>query len=206
MAAIISRAEIARIELLPSRRSLARKPRWPVLQPYNPLHGGLRSRNDIPVLWGRWRGWSQRRVFLSLLLCSETSASEWSEARKVVALTTVAPFLAFFWLIAAFVLHVSISNKIAHQDCGFGLSPDPWVTLPNGYKLGSHNTYDGYISAPGVETAQPVIGAGYVRSIINLKWKDPYFIGTQFDFNTGHQRAFVHDTRTSTTTTSGTKS
>lgn len=119
-----------------------------------------------------------------------------------VILTTVAPFLAFFWLTVAFILHVSISNKIAHQDCGFGLSPDPWVTLPNGYKLGSHNTYDGYIAAPGVETAQPVVGTGYVRSIINLKWKDPYFIGTQFDFNTGHKRAFVHDTRTSATTTS----
>jgi hypothetical protein len=121
----------------------------------------------------------------------------------VFALTIFAPFLAVFWLIAAFVIHVSISNTIAHQDCGLGLSPDPWVTLPNGYKLGSHNTYDGYIAAPGVETAQPVVGVGYVRSIINLKWKDPYFIGTQFDFNTGHQRAFVHDTRNRTTTTSG---
>lgn len=120
----------------------------------------------------------------------------------VVVLTTATPFLAFFWLIAAFVFHVSISNKIAHQDCGFGLSPDPWVTLRNGYTLGSHNTYDGYIAAPGVETAQPVIGAGYVRSIIDLKWKNPYFIGTQFDFNTSHIRAFVHDTRTRTTTTS----
>ena len=60
--------------------------------------------------------------------------------------TTVAPFLAFSWLIAAFVLHVLISNNLAHQDCGFGLSPDPWVTLPNGYVLGSHNTYDGYIA------------------------------------------------------------
>jgi len=76
----------------------------------------------------------------------------------VVYLTTIAPFLAFFWLIAAFALHVSISNKVAHHDCGFGLSPDPWVTLPNGYKLGSLNTYDGFIAAPGVETAQPVFG------------------------------------------------
>lgn len=122
--------------------------------------------------------------------------------RRVVVLTTIAPFLAFFWLIAAFVLHVFISNNFAHQDCGFSLSPDPWVTLPNGYELGSHNTYDGYIAAPGVETAQPVVGNGYVRSIIELTWKDPYFIGTQFDFNTGHTRAFVHDTRTRTTTTS----
>jgi hypothetical protein len=107
-----------------------------------------------------------------------------------------------FWLIAAFVLHVLISNNLAHQDCGFGLSPDPWVQLPNGYQLGSHNTYDGYIAAPGVETAQPVVGDGYVRSIIKLTWKDPYFIGTQFDFDTGHTRAFVHNTRTRATTTS----
>jgi hypothetical protein len=120
----------------------------------------------------------------------------------VVVLTTLAPFIAFSWLFAAFVLHVSISNKIAHQDCGFGLSPDPWVTLPNGYELGSNNTYDGYIAAPGVKTSQPVVGAGYVRSIINLKWNDPYFIGTQFDFNTGRTRAFVHDTHTRKTTTS----
>lgn len=120
----------------------------------------------------------------------------------VVVISTVAPFLAFFWLIAAFVLHVMISNNLAHQDCGFGLSPDPWVMLPNGYELGSHNTYDGYISAPGVETAQPVIGDGYVRSIIKLKWRDPYFIGTQFNFNTSRTRAFVYDTRTHTTATS----
>jgi hypothetical protein len=117
----------------------------------------------------------------------------------VVFLTTVAPFLAFFWLIAAFVLHVSISNKIAHQDCGFGLSPDPWVTLPNGYRLGSHNTYDGYISAPGVETNVPFTGPGYVRGIWKIQWKDPYYIGTHFD---GHgTRAFIHDVRNGTTTT-----
>lgn len=118
---------------------------------------------------------------------------------RVVVLTTAAPFLAFFWLIAAFILHVLISNNLAHQDCGFGLSPDPWVTLPNGYVLGSHNTYDGYIAAPGVETDVPFIGPGYVRGIWTLQWKDPYFIGTHFD---GHvTRAFVHDTRTHTTTT-----
>jgi len=119
-----------------------------------------------------------------------------------VALTTAAPFLALSWLIVAFILHVWISNNIAHQDCGFGLSPNPWVRLSNGYELGSHNTYDGYIAAPGVETAQPVVGNGYVRSIITLSWKDPYFVGTQFDFNSGNTRAFVHDTRTRTTTTS----
>lgn len=117
----------------------------------------------------------------------------------VVVPTTVAPFLAFSWLIAAFVLHVLISNNLAHQDCGFGLSPDPWVTLPNGYVLGSHNTYDGYIAAPGVETDVPFTGPGYVRGIWKIQWKDPYFIGTHFD---GHgTRAFIHDTRTRATTT-----
>ena len=64
----------------------------------------------------------------------------------VVILTTVAPFLALVWLIAAFILHVWISNNLAHQDCGFDLSPDPWIRLPNGYELGSHNTYDGSIA------------------------------------------------------------
>jgi hypothetical protein len=125
-----------------------------------------------------------------------------SDEHGVVARSTVAPFLAFFWLIVAFILHVSISNNIAHQDCGFGLSPDPWVTLPNGYKLGSNNTYDGYIAAPGVQTEQPVVGNGYVRSIVKITWKAPYFIGTQFDFNSGHTRAFVHDTRSRTTAVS----
>jgi hypothetical protein len=73
----------------------------------------------------------------------------------VVVLTAVAAFISFLWLIAAFVSHVLISNNLAHQDRGFGLSPDSWVTLLNGYDLGSHNTYDGYIAAPGVETASP---------------------------------------------------
>ena len=117
---------------------------------------------------------------------------------RVVVLTAAAPFLAFLWLIAAFVLHVLISNSLAHQDCGFGLSPDPWVRLPNGYVLGSHNTYDGYIAAPGVETDMPFAGPGYVRGIWTIEWKGPYFLGTHFD---GHgTRAFVYDTRTQKTT------
>ncbi len=41
-----------------------------------------------------------------------------------------------------------------------------------------------YIKAPGYETDVPVDGPGYVRSIIHLEFADPYFIGTQFDFNT----------------------
>jgi hypothetical protein len=70
------------------------------------------------------------------------------------------------------------------------------VTLPNGYVLGSLNTYSGYIKAPGYETDVPVAGPGYVRSIIDLKFSDPYFVGTQFDFKTSNMRSFVFDTRT----------
>lgn len=109
--------------------------------------------------------------------------------------SVVTPFLAFLWPIAAFVIHVQISNRVAHQDCGLGLSPDPYVTLPNGYVLGSHNTYDGYFKAPGYETDVPVAGPGYVRSIINLKYSDGYFTGTQFDFKTSKTRGFLFDTR-----------
>jgi hypothetical protein len=70
------------------------------------------------------------------------------------------------------------------------------VTLPNGYVLGSLNTYSGYIKAPGYETGVPVAGRGYVRSIIDLKFSDPYFVGTQFDHETSRIRSFVFNTRT----------
>lgn len=63
--------------------------------------------------------------------------------RRVAIASATAPFLALLWLVAALLIHVEISNRLAHQDCGF--SPDPYVTLPNGYVLGSNNTYDGYI-------------------------------------------------------------
>lgn len=61
-----------------------------------------------------------------------------------------ASFLGLLWLVVALLLHVAISNRFAHQDCG--LSGDPYVTLPNGYKLGSLHTYSGYIVAPGFQT------------------------------------------------------
>jgi hypothetical protein len=95
--------------------------------------------------------------------------------------------------VIAFLIHVQISNRLAHQDCG--LSGDPYVTLPNGYVLGSLNTYSGYIKAPGYETGGPVAGPGYVRSIIDLNFSDPYFVGTQFDHETSSVRSFVFDTR-----------
>ena len=66
---------------------------------------------------------------------------EQSRGRALVTMAS-APFLALGWLVVALFIHVQISNRFAHQDCGF--SPDPYVTLTNGYVLGSHNTYDGY--------------------------------------------------------------
>src|SRR5258706_14924945 len=115
-------------------------------------------------------------------------------SRRATIVGAVAPFLGLLWLAVAFALHVQVSNRYAHQDCG--LSADPYVTLPNGYVLGSLNTYDGYFKAPGYETDMPVAGPGYVRSIINLKFSDPYFTGTQFDFKTSSIRKFIFDTRT----------
>lgn len=106
----------------------------------------------------------------------------------------MAPFIGLVWLVFALLLHVETSNRLAHQDCG--LSGDPYVTLPNGYVLGSHNTYDGYIKAPGYETDVPVAGPGYVRSIIDLQFTDGNFVGTQFDFKTSSVRRFIYDTRT----------
>src|SRR5580704_17748972 len=69
--------------------------------------------------------------------------------RGLTVKTTVAPFLGLVWLITALIIHVQVSNRLAHQDCG--LSGDPYVTLPNGYEVGSHNTYDGYLRAPGAQ-------------------------------------------------------
>lgn len=114
--------------------------------------------------------------------------------RKAIFVGVVAPFLGLLWIAAAFLIHVQISNKLAHQDCG--LSGDPYVTLPNGYVLGSHNTYDGYIRAPGAQTDVPIAGPGYVRSIMDLQFVDGKFVGTQFDFKTSSVLQFVFDTRT----------
>src|SRR6185437_7113933 len=68
-------------------------------------------------------------------------------SQRATVVCAVAPFLGLLWFALAFLIHVQISNGIAHQDCG--LSGDPYVTLPNGYILGSYNTYDGYFKAPG---------------------------------------------------------
>jgi hypothetical protein len=127
-------------------------------------------------------------------------SQETANRRRVIVMTTLAPFLALLWLVVALLIHVQISNRLAHQDCGF--SPDPYVTLPNGYVLGSNNTYDGYIKAPGFETDVPVAGPGYVRSIIDLQLSNGDFIGTQFDLKTSKVRQFTFDTRTRTFQTS----
>jgi hypothetical protein len=115
-------------------------------------------------------------------------------SRRVALACAAAPFLALLWLIVALLIHVQISNRLAHQDCGF--SPDPYVTHPNDYVLGSHNTYDGYFRAPGFETDVPVAGPGYVRSLIDLQLSNGYFTGTQFNFKTSRVRRFVFNTAT----------
>ena len=120
--------------------------------------------------------------------------SEGRSDRSLVVKSTIAPFLGLAWLVVALLIHVQISNRLAHQDCG--LSGDPYVTLPNGYEVGSGNTYDGYIRAPGAQTDVPVAGPGYVRSIINLHFKNGIFSGTQFDFKTSSVRRFTFDSKT----------
>lgn len=116
------------------------------------------------------------------------------DGKRLKIICACAPFLGLLWLAIALLLHLEISNRLAHQDCG--LSGDPYVTLPNGYVVGSHNTYDGYFVAPGSKTDMPVVGPGYVRSIVDLHYADHYFTGTLFDFNTTSVRSFVYDTRT----------
>ena len=114
--------------------------------------------------------------------------------RAFVVKAISAPFLCLAWLVISLLIHVQISNKLAHQDCG--LSGDPYVTLPNGYEVGSHNTYDGYIRAPGAQTDVPVSGPGYVRSIVTLRFQDGLFTGTQFDFKSSSIRQFTLNAQT----------
>jgi hypothetical protein len=121
-------------------------------------------------------------------------------AKRYRTLNVAAPFLALGWLVAALILHTFISNHLAHQSVGY--SPDPYITLPNGYVVGSLNTYSGYVHAPGVTTDIPWIGRGYVRGIIDLEFRDGRFIGTYLDSKsqfqpqgTDHVKNFVFDTR-----------
>ena len=138
--------------------------------------------------------------FAGLFAASVVSAFLFRAARRggrgrtAKAVALGAPFLGLLWMAVAFYIHVQVSHSLAHQDCG--LSGDPYVTLPSGYVIGSHNTYDGYFKAPGVDTDVPIAGPGYVRSIVHLQYSEPYFTGTQFDFNNSKIRTFVFDTRT----------
>jgi hypothetical protein len=122
--------------------------------------------------------------------CSEATPA----ARTYRITSALAPFLGLMWLVAALILHVRISNDLAHQSVGF--SPDPYVTLPNGFRLGSLNTYNGYIVAPGYKTDVPVTGPGYVRSIIDIAWVGDTFRGSLFDFQSSGTQNFVFDTKT----------
>ncbi len=131
------------------------------------------------------------------------------DAKRYRTFNAVAPFLALGWLIAMLILHTFISNHLAHQSVGY--SPDPYVTLPNGYVVGSLNTYSGYVRAPGVTTDIPWIGRGYVRGIIDIEFRDGRFTGTYLDSKsevqpqgTDHVKNFVFDTRDQSIRTSDT--
>ena len=130
---------------------------------------------------------------------NQLQATETSDRRYVYE-RTAAPFAAVLWIAVAVVTHVWISNHLAHQDCG--LSGDPYVTLPNGYVVGSLNTYDGYVHAPGVDTDVPFVGPGYVRGLIDLTFQDGRFEGTYFAIPSSTDpyaksavRRFIFDTR-----------
>ncbi len=130
-------------------------------------------------------------------------------AKRYRAFAAAAPFLALGWLVAVLFVHTFVSNHLAHQSVGY--SPDPYVALPNGYVVGSLNTYSGYVSAPGVTTDVPWVGRGYVRGIIDLGYRDGRFIGTYLDSKSQFQpqgidriRNFVFDTQDQTIHTSDT--
>jgi hypothetical protein len=132
-------------------------------------------------------------IFLRLFAkqaCPESTPA----ARTFRIVSTLAPFLGLVWLPVVLKLHVEISNNLAHQSVGF--SPDPYVTLPNGFRLGSLNTYDGYIVAPGFNTDVPVTGPGYVRSVIDLEWVGDTFRGSLFDFKSSSTQNFTFNTKT----------
>jgi hypothetical protein len=136
-------------------------------------------------------------IALSVVLyrfAKRTCPDSTTPARTFRIASALAPFLGLLWLPVALEVHVSISNNLAHQSVGF--SPDPYVTLPNGFRLGSLNTYDGYIVAPGFNTDVPVTGPGYVRSIIDVAWVGDTFRGSLFDFDSSSTHNFVFNTKT----------
>lgn len=142
-------------------------------------------------------------VVLSVTLYFRTKRSYPETSLATVRLrvaSAAAPFLGLLWIVVSLVLHTIISNTIAHQSVGF--SPDPYVTLPNGYVVGSLNTYSGYVRAPGASTDIPWVGPGYVRGLIDLTYDNGRFKGTYLDSHsdmqpqgTDHIRTFTFDTR-----------
>jgi hypothetical protein len=110
-------------------------------------------------------------AFSGLLAASILSAVLFRAARrggkgprgKAVAL--LVPFLGLLWLAVAFYIHVRVSNNLAHQDCG--LSGDPYVTLPNGYVVGSFN--------PMMVTSRPQESIRMYR-LLDLVICEPSFI------------------------------
>jgi hypothetical protein len=149
------------------------------------------------LIYGFFSAVSATIMSIILVLIAKRRISQDSPGRSRLLKTCgFAPFAGLLWLLVAFLIHVQISNRLAHQDCG-NLSGDPYVTLPNGYVLGSLNTYNGYIVAPGYKTDMPFTGPGYVRGLIDLKWDGTIFSGTYFDSNLPptYVRAFTFDTR-----------
>jgi hypothetical protein len=129
-----------------------------------------------------------------LAVLSVHSARRRQKSAWIVAVCGVAPFVGLLWLAFALFLHVKVSNNLAHQD--FGMSGDPYVTLPNGYKLESGNTYDNRLIAPGFQSDIPIAGPGYVRSIIHLQIDGDDFVGDQYDFTTQSVRPFRFNMKT----------
>jgi hypothetical protein len=135
--------------------------------------------------------------FVASIILSVSSVNAARRRQKsawIVAICGVAPFIGLLWLAFALFLHVKISNNLAHQD--FGMSGDPYVTLPNGYRLESGNTYDNRLVAPGFRSDIPIAGPGYVRSIIHLQIDGDDFVGDQYDFTTHSVRPFRFNMKT----------
>jgi hypothetical protein len=122
------------------------------------------------------------------------SAPKRQRSTWTVLICGTAPFIGLLWLAFVLFVHVKISNNLAHQD--FGMSGDPYVTLPNGYRLESGNTYDNRLVAPGFHSDIPIAGLGYVRSIIHLEIDGDEFVGDQYDFTTQSIRPFRFDIKT----------
>ncbi len=54
---------------------------------------------------------------VKLYRVAKKRVSKGLSGRKAMAFGAAAPFLGVFWLLIAFLVHVQISNRLAHQDC-----------------------------------------------------------------------------------------